>query len=182
MSLVIGIDPSLTRTACCSIEDDGAGSFLCIVTKGALDAPWLKRAERIGDIVEGVYEFVEERQPSMVLIEGPSYSSNDRGAWDRAGLWWSVVDRVGRAGYGFPVVVSPSQRITYALGKGGGKGTDKDSVLAATIRRYTRQNPANNDEADALLLAAMGMRHLGHPIEKSLPQANLAALSKVRWP
>lgn len=38
-----------------------------------------------------------------------------------------------------------------------------------------------NDEADALVLAAMAHRHLGHPIDE-LPKTHLAAMDKIRWP
>ena len=68
----------------------------------------------------------------------------------------------------------------YGTGKGN---AGKDEVMLATARRYTNQaEVANNDQADALVLAAMGARHLGAPIEESLPQSHLRALDKVAWP
>jgi crossover junction endodeoxyribonuclease RuvC len=55
-------------------------------------------------------------------------------------------------------------------------------VLAAVVRRYPHTDVTGNDLADALVLAAMGARRLGFPIETSLPVANLAAMTKISWP
>lgn len=35
---------------------------------------------------------------------------------------------------------------------------------------------------DAVGLLSMGCRSLGHPIEASMPAANLTAMTPVRWP
>lgn len=51
-------------------------------------------------------------------------------------------------------------------------------VMAAAIKRYPQFDIANDNEADAVILAAFLARALGRPIEESLPQANLAALEK----
>lgn len=118
----------------------------------------------------------------LVVVEGPSYASEGAGTWDRAGLWWLVIARLTGAGLNV-VEVPPSNVKTYALGKGGGAGTGKDEVLAAVIRRYMGvvDVPGNN-EADALLLAAMGARFAGYPIEPhGLPQTHLRAMNAVRW-
>lgn len=119
---------------------------------------------------------------ALVVVEGPSYASEGAGTWDRAGLWWLVTARLTGAGLNV-VEVPPSNVKQYALGKGGGAGTGKDEVLAAVIRRYLPvvEVPGNN-EADALLLAAMGARFTGSPIEPGpLPATHLRALDRVRW-
>jgi crossover junction endodeoxyribonuclease RuvC len=50
------------------------------------------------------------------------------------------------------------------------------------IRRYPDVDVDGNDVADALVLAAIGCRHLGSPLEESLPANHLAAMNKIRWP
>jgi crossover junction endodeoxyribonuclease RuvC len=81
---------------------------------------------------------------------------------------------------GSPVVeVAPALLKKYATGKGN---AGKDEVLAAAIRRYPMANITCNDIGDAVVLAAMGARHLGEPIESSLPQVNHTAMEKVAWP
>lgn len=119
----------------------------------------------------------------LVVVEGPSYASEGAGTWDRAGLWWLVVARLTGAGLNV-VEVPPSNVKLYAVGKGSGAGTGKDEVLAAVIRRYfgVVEVPGNN-EADALTMAAMAARYLGHPIEPGgiIPAKHVTALDKVRW-
>ena len=76
--------------------------------------------------------------------------------------------------------MTPTARAKYGTGKGNAA---KDAVLAAVIRRYPAVDVTGNDEADALILAAMGARHLGIPLELSpVPGPCLDALLKVRWP
>jgi len=72
----------------------------------------------------------------------------------------------------------PKVRAIYATGK----ALDKDQVLAAVVRRYPNVPIGNNNEADALILAAMGARKLGHPYEPSLPQTHLRAMDGAEWP
>lgn len=76
------------------------------------------------------------------------------------------------------VIITPSQRAKYATGKGN---ASKDAVLLAVARRYPTVEVTDNNEADALVLAAMIARLAGRPIETSLPQTHLDALAKVRW-
>lgn len=117
----------------------------------------------------------------LVLVEGPSYGSSGAGTWDRAGLWWLVVGRLTGAGLQV-VVIPPSSVKTYAVGKGNGPGTDKDHVLAAVVLRYQHLvTVTGNDEADAVVMAAMAARWIGQPIEDTLPKTHTRALSGVRW-
>jgi hypothetical protein len=50
------------------------------------------------------------------------------------------------------------------------------------VRRYQQVDITGNDIADALVLAAMGARQLGTPIETSLPAVHLTAMTKISWP
>lgn len=80
---------------------------------------------------------------------------------------------------GHPIAeVPPANLKRYAVGKGNAA---KDEVLAAAIR-YLHADITGNDIADAVVLAAIGARHLGQPIEGALPQANLTAMDKINWP
>jgi crossover junction endodeoxyribonuclease RuvC len=117
----------------------------------------------------------------LVLVEAPALSRTSGHAHDRSGLWWLVVARLTGAGLNV-VEVQPGTVKTYAVGKGGGVGADKDAVLAAVVLRYQKlATVTSNDEADALVLAAMGARWIGQPIEDSLPQTHSRALKAVRW-
>lgn len=118
----------------------------------------------------------------LVVVEAPAYSSQTGHMHDRSGLWWLIIARLTANNIAVVEVVTQHLKM-YALGKGGGAGTGKDAVLAAVVRRYPDVPVQSNDEADALVLAAMGARRLGLPIEGTLmPQQNLRAMTTVAWP
>lgn len=168
MFRILGVDPSLTGTgvARLAVHDDGRFEveLEVIKTKGTLKDSLWERSRRQRAIVERVFGFGSRPTPDLTVIESPAYSKTQGSAHDRSGLWWRVADVAIM--YGQTIEVTPNQRIKYALGKGVG---DKDAVLAAAIRRYPDVDMANNNEADAFLLAALGARILGAPIEESLP-------------
>lgn len=117
----------------------------------------------------------------LVLIEDLYMGSGTGGQLDRAGLWWIIVNSL--TARDIPVVAVTNNHLKmYALQKGGGKGTDKDHVLAAVIKRYPSVDITSNNTADALVLAAMGARFLGCPIEDDIPAGSLRAMGAVKWP
>jgi crossover junction endodeoxyribonuclease RuvC len=121
------------------------------------------------------------RGSDLVVVEDLYMGSGTGGQLDRAGLFWLVVNSLTAAG--IPVALATNNHLKmYALGKGGGKGTDKDYVLAAVIRRYPGAPVQSNNTADALVLAAMGARHLGCPIDPDLPESHTRAMKAVHWP
>ena len=116
----------------------------------------------------------------VVAIEDLFMGQGTGAQLDRAGLWWIVVNSLCASG--IPVMpVTNNHLKMWATGKGAGKGTDKDYVLAATVKRYPEVNIVSNNTADALNLAAMAAHFYGHPTV-SMPATNLRALTGVRWP
>jgi crossover junction endodeoxyribonuclease RuvC len=184
---VVGLDLSLTSTGVAVATQNGAITDR-IKTQPTKDATLEDRDERLWTIRARVLDHATGAD--LVVVEGPSYGSTTPGQHERSGLWWLVVDALFRRRKRV-VEVAPATRIRYALGKGRG---DKDDVLSAVIRRYPHVDVNGNDEADALILAAMGARHLGHPLERTplatanasiaglLPQTHLAAMGAVTWP
>lgn len=116
----------------------------------------------------------------LVVIELTTYGQTTGKAHERAGLWWIVTRMLWRARIPYATVTA-QQLKKYATGSGSGPNSGKDRVLAAAIKRYPTVNVDGNDVADALILAAMGADHLGHPLA-TVPQAHRAALTAVRWP
>ena len=185
---VIGLDLSLTSTGVavvtCGPGIEPTAAVTRISSKGKADADLEARYQRLLALQLQVIRHVDnagERDfdtADLVVIEQPAYSRTTGHQHDRSGLWWLIVHRLKLDG--IPVAeVAPSARPKYATGKGN---AGKDEVLAAVVRRYPDVPVAGNDDADALVLAAMGARHLGHPIDDPLPVARLAAMDKVRWP
>jgi crossover junction endodeoxyribonuclease RuvC len=172
---VIGIDLSLTCTGIAIITPDEVTTQR-VVSRGKADATLEQRTMRLHNLALDISNTVWDSKPELVLIEAPAFSRSNPGMHDRSGLWWMIVQMLDSL---VIVEVSPTCRCRYATGRGN---ASKDDVLSAVVRRYAGVDVNGNDEADALILAAMGARHLGHPIEVSLPQANLAALAGVHWP
>jgi len=177
---IVGIDLSLTSTGIATIDTTtGARAVATVTSKGKAGASLESRQTRLHNLcLDVVAGRGGAHDADLVVIEAPAFSRSNPGMHDRSGLWWLVVDMLD--GFDRPIVeVSPSSRAKYGSGKGN---AGKDQVLAAVVRRYPDIPVSNNDEADALILAAMGARHLGHPIEVTLPQVQLDAMVKVRWP
>lgn len=195
---IVGIDPSLTSTGVAVIHhpdhprglifrnDPLPGAALPgdrlgrsvelrrVRSKGKASASWDERGDRLGELVVGIIDAVPSQ--ALVLMEAPAYGAKGSGAFDRAGLWWAIHTEL-RYGNGCRVVpVTPPQRAKYATGAGN---ADKDRVLAAVIRRYPAVEVSGNDEADALAMAALGARLVGHPIDGDMPAAHLDALTKL---
>lgn len=174
----IGLDLSLTSTGL-AVHQAGTISTHRIQTKGKRDDTWEQRHQRMTHIITTITEHVPA--DSHAFIEAPAYSRSDSGTWDRAGLWWKTYAALDRKGCTI-IPVAPNLRTKYALGKGGGKDTGKDNVLAAAIKRYPNIDITGNDIADATIILAIGLRLLGQPIDQDLPQTHLAALATIQLP
>lgn len=173
---VVGIDLSLTATGVATIVGREPFALGTIRSKGAKDATLIERCNRLDDLARDV--LVHAKRADLVVIEQPAYNQTGGSHHDRSGLWWLVTSQL--AELGIPVVeVAPQIVKKYATGKGN---AGKDEVLAAVVRRYADVAVSNNNEADALVLAAIGARHSGFEIEPTIPLVNLSALAKVRWP
>lgn len=176
----VGIDTSLTSTG---LAAAGARVGLHRMrSSGKADATLAQRVGRADRLAGEIVLTTLRYKPDLVVIEAPSYGSVNGRPHDRSGLWWLVVFALVQ-GHGLHVMeVPPTNRIKYATGKGSGPLADKDVVLANVIRRYTDYDVTGNDQADAVLLAAIGKRLLGEPIEANLPALNLTALDKLSLP
>ncbi|WP_159794500.1 hypothetical protein [Puerhibacterium puerhi] len=173
---IVGLDLSLASTGVSAVYPDlgGRATVARIQTKPDGDS-LLARRQRLRTIRDAVAGWT--RSADLVVVEGLAFASTSPHATERAGLWWLVVESV--LARNTPVaVVSPTARAKYATGKGN---AGKDAVLAAVVRRYPDVDVTGNDEADALVLAAMGARHVGQPIDH-LPTTHTDAMAKVAWP
>lgn len=175
----VGIDLSLTSTGLAAAKDGVMGGVFRVKTTGKKTDVLAQRWQRLRhDILENVAVWVEDHMPDLVVIESPSYGSQHGSQHDRSGLWWLVVEDM--FAQGIPVAtVTPQGRAKYGTGKGN---AGKDEVLAAVVKRYMGVDVTGNDIADAVLLAAMGQRHLGTPVEVGLPAVNLLAMDGAAWP
>lgn len=178
MRAVVGVDLSLTSTGLAAIHPDGAAYVTRVTSKGSTKDSTAERHIRLLTIGSQVLGFVHQVDAELVVIEAPSFASKYGHPHDRSGLWWMVAG--GILARGIPLASAPPKcRAKYATGKGNAA---KDDVLTHVVRRYPSVLVTRNDEADALILAAMGARHLGRPVEDSLPAAHILGLDGVEWP
>lgn len=182
MSGVVGVDLSLTSTGLCHIDAGAIVSLGNVRSKGRRGDTWQDREKRLYALLNEVVEWVEARDPDLVVIEAPSYGSQHGAQHDRSGLWWMVNMALVSDGYA-TAKVAPQARAKYGTGAGNSK---KDVVFAFVKEIYqplTSERISNDDIADAVILSAMGARHLGHPVELVEPsEAVLASLTGVLWP
>lgn len=183
---VVGLDLSLTSTGMAALFylGDAVIKLDRVQTVGRKGDCLTVRNERLCAIQMAVADFVDEANADLVVIENPSYGSRYGSQHDRSGLWWLIVSTI--QSWGTPVAtVPPLSRAKYATGKGR---DDKQAVFDAVVSTYDVPDLADlgwkkgNDMADALVLAAMGSRHLGYPVENDLPAKNLEAMDGAAWP
>lgn len=187
--IIVGLDLSLTSTGVAILAARTGSAYVDRIKSDApkterhprtnkpLPPTLQQRIDRLRSLKNQIADAVPEGA-RLVLVEGPSMGSKTGHQHDRSGLWWLVTNELDDRGFTV-VEIPPSNRMKYATGKGQ---ISKDAVLAAVVRRYPDVEVSGNDEADALVLAAMGARHLGHPIETSLPATHTAAMDNVHWP
>ena len=170
---VIGLDISLTGTGiACSAGWCDAIGLNGVTTKSLV--------ERDAIIVNLSYDIAQHVGPEthLVVIEMPAYSRSGGGTHERSGLWWRVVHHL--VAWEIPVVeVNTGHRGTYATGKWNPKKTE---VVDAVARRWPAwQTHGDDNAADAVVLMAMGLDAMGHPLA-TVPAKHRAALTKVAWP
>jgi hypothetical protein len=166
---VAGLDISLTSTGIATL-----GGTSTVPTTGRRKDTILQRRTRMRHILDTVLTDVGDVH--LACVEGPSHHSVGGSVWDRGGLWWLIVD--GLCARDIPVaVIPPMSRAKYATGNGGSR---KEAVLDAAQRRYGAILTDDN-EADALVLRAMGLDWLGQPLTE-VPAGHRAALAGCQWP
>jgi crossover junction endodeoxyribonuclease RuvC len=169
--LVVGVDLSLTGTGIAHLR--GQQLVTELIEPPANRNRDLPRLRWVRATVIGLC-----KNADLVVVEGPSYGSSGAGSHDRAGLYWMVRDSLWS--HGIPVAICPPSSLKkYALGVGGGKRASKDHVLAACVRRFPSFDGENN-QADAVWMAAAGVHHLtGTSVATG---THVDALTGVAWP
>lgn len=181
---VVGLDPSTTSTGVAvmhsNIDPFNPGKVLFstyrVKSKPDKDPTFKDRHRRMKTIVAQIVDPIRFLGKILVVMEAPAYSSSSPGTFDRYGLWWKIYDALEEIG-AVIIPVAPPVRCKYATGKGN---ADKDTVLAATVKRNPQIDVDGNDIADAVNFLAIGARYLGHEFDGDLPAENLKAMTTVR--
>lgn len=146
----------------CAITD---GEAECTTIRSKKESEWYEFPARVHGIAQDILDWVgdEHFNDALFVIETPAFLAKSSTLDKMFGGWWLLVDHVSRYARADPLLrVTPQQVKKYATG--GGRA-NKDEVLAAVIRRYPDVPVAGNDQADALVLAAIGAGVFGEPFE-----------------
>lgn len=172
---VMGLDLSLTGAAVASslgwCELVGLGGVTTLDLPARIDA-LRELCWRILDLIG---------TPDLAVAEQIAYSRTGGGAAERAWLWFEVTGHLIDRGVDVATVTTGTLK-RYATGTGQKKGANtKGAVIDAVARRWSKFETGGNDNlCDAVVLAAMGADHLGHPLAP-MPKTHRAALA-VAWP
>jgi crossover junction endodeoxyribonuclease RuvC len=162
--VVAGLDLSLTATGIAT----AAGQSL-VTSDGKEDAPLGARRRRLTELATQITGALAGAE--LVFIEGPSFGQKtQRGTFDRAGLWWLVVDQLAHLEVAV-VEVPPKTLKLYATGNGQ---CTKPDIRVETLKRYG-VDIRDDNEGDAFVLRAIGLDLLGRPLVK-LPETHRRAL------
>lgn len=195
MTVVYGIDPSLSRTGLAVCVTDPHIPTLVdwkVANRGSSavgDAPW-DQADRFDMLTGMITHTLTEwsaltMAPDVIVMEGPAYGSTSSGVMTHriSGYWWALATALRDWGRHFPrtpefLVIPPPVLKKYTTGNGN---AGKDEMLLAVSRLYPGAPITNNDEADAVALAAMGTRWAGGTAESvNLSAKHLAAMKTLR--
>lgn len=167
--IIVGLDVSLTCTGAAVLEAEPgeADAELLHVrswTTAAAGRALAARGRRLQSIraqAITLFDELDERADRyrLLVVEGPDLHNPSGELADRCGLWWDLLHAAHA--YRFAAVeVPPSRLKLFTTGHGR---SSKQAVKAAVERRYG-VSVANDDEADALGLAAMGAEAFGAPL------------------
>ncbi|MET8681726.1 hypothetical protein ABZW18_30120 [Streptomyces sp. NPDC004647] len=176
---VIGLDLSLTSTGVAGT--DWAKALRPGRRRSHERMDWLCGHIRVG---------VEDAD--LVVVEGAAYAQGGQaGHHELAGLWWLVTQALWRHRIPY-AVANPHHRTIYATGRANPaqdhprnqrSRVAKGLVRSVAVERYgvECEGPGRYDQADATVLAAMGLDWLGYPTVP-VPDTHRRALEAVRWP
>lgn len=155
MSLIVGIDPSLTSTGIVVLRGGEVELAETIKTK-----PNFPLIHRVSVIYSTIASIIEETTPDLIVIEGFSYGSKGRAIFDIAYLGWRIREELERLRKqaGIPWIdIPPTQLKKFATGKGT---SNKEVILQQVYKRWGFETSDNNI-ADAFVLAKIGQAYSG---------------------
>lgn len=156
MSVIVGIDLSLTGTGVVVLDDGSITAKKLIKTKPSGDGP-LAETERLLTIKEQIKDILEQAKPSLVLIEGLAFAArNSTALVQLSGLNYLIREYLVIKKIPF-VIIAPTTLKKFIMGKGAGP---KELMLLETYKRYGISFIDNN-LCDAFGLTQCGIALMG---------------------
>ena len=178
MPRILGIDSSLTATGLCRVDYLGPNSWkIDTATVGApkptADKSKRAMARRVNALMVQIESAITDggsqrklmlgehlELPDLIAIEALAYGAKGDSAWVLPWIFGRVIELAEK--YDIPLlVVGTTARAKFVTGKGT---ADKDTVMLTVAKRWPEAEVSNNNEADALAVAAVGCYHQGWPI------------------
>lgn len=178
---IVGLDLSLTSSGVAAATPCEDGPLTISTLQTIRPGPKLAGHARMEYVMDQVAAFISFAD--LVLLEAPViYTNHKSGAIDNIGLNWLVRHDVLHWNEIPYVLVLPQHLKMYATGFGSGKNAGKGKVLLEADRRYGHlARVSGDDEADALILAAIGCDRAGMPLA-DVPVTHRRALGGITWP
>lgn len=165
--IIVGVDPSIT---CTGVASRGWSDRVLSPSRHMSGKTELaNQLERMAKICRDVSRLAA--LADLVVIEGPAYAKSTANTHKLAGLWWLVASELSRSSR--LLVVAPTKLKRFAAGTGN---ADKGAMRDALVRRMPEYEPKDDNETDAIWLAALGYHLAGDPL-CTLPEHNLEALN-----
>jgi len=195
--IIAGLDLSLSSTGVAIIDTDRHLGFKVFRIRSAGTGKrgaetLLSRQIRLQNIEDQAAKIWATYLPDVVFVEQPVLSSASAYGHDISGNWWRNVSRI--YGYGIPVVEVGNQKVKiYATGSGATSGPNKveKKHIIAAVQDNSRYGSAlarqvdgeGSDVCDAFILAALGARLIGQPVElTTLPFTHVRAMENLSLP
>lgn len=183
----VGLDISLTGAGVAVLEDGKPPRIGVFGSRPS--GPTLEdRARRMQTLSNQVMGFVMKEWGSegnyRVAVEAPPYGKtpNQGSAWDRAYLWWRIVQQFISVN---PITeISPTSAKLFGMGRGSAPaGRDsKAMMMAAASQQFPGVDFIDDNGCDALWLAAMAQSHYepDTPVVEQFAY-RVKALKAVAW-
>lgn len=165
---ITGLDFSLTRSGLAVVEPGG------VLVSATIEPPAKLGTghRRLRYLYTGIREFTYGSD--VLVMEGAAYGRNNS-QHKMGGGWWVISHVLWLDNPDMVRVTIPPPNIKKYMT--GNSQAGKDEMLIAVMKRIENCPVANNDEADALALAAMGADKLGWPLAV-VPKEQRAQLSQ----
>jgi len=172
--MILGIDFSLAATGVCAITD---GEAECVTIGSKKEETWDRFPGRVNSIVDQIVEWAEPPADVTVVIESPAFTARSSSLDRMFGGWWLAVAELQHHLSDPPLLVTPTQVKKFATGKGN---AGKDEVILATARRFPDVDVRDNNQTDALQLAAIGAAAMREPFNQGLTKAQEQIVADIR--
>lgn len=172
--MILGLDFSLTGTGVCAITD---GEAECVTITSRPETDWYRFPERVERIADQIIEWGEPRGDTLIVIESPAFLAKGSGLDRIFGGWWMLVAELQHHVADPLIRVAPAQLKKWATGRGN---ANKDEVMLAVARKFPDVTVEDNNQTDALVLAAIGAALVDEPFNPVLTKAQAEIIDVLR--